>query len=76
MGTHKLETAKKYTGIENAERRLIFAAPNRELKDRWINTIANLIGKTISPPVQKRPRAITSHTSESFEDYRVISLTH
>ena len=51
LGTHKLETANKHTGIENAETRLIFAAPNRAMKDRWINSIANLIGKTMPPPV-------------------------
>ena len=36
-----------YRDIDNADYRLIFAAPNRAMKDRWVNTIANLIGKTL-----------------------------
>ena len=32
---------------DNASRRLIFGAPTRELRNRWVKTLSNLIGKEI-----------------------------
>ena len=45
MTEHKY--TKTYRDMTNAQQRLILAAPNKIMRDRWVSTIAKLIGKKL-----------------------------